>query len=100
MNIKSWGKQRSANPGSGAHGAEGFQAARGGFQFRKSAAFLFDQVVFNSASILGGGKNLFPWRHAFPKQHVITLLRRPVLAVHGANAAWIFLDPSDRVVSG
>jgi len=40
------------------------------FKFRELAAFLFDQVILNSAAIFRCFENIFPLCSPFPKQHL------------------------------
>ena len=51
--------------------AECLQAPPRGLQFRISAAFLLDEVVLDSAAVLGGLENAFPVGLAFPKQRLV-----------------------------
>jgi len=46
---------------------EGLQAAARGIEFRKTAAFLLNQIIFHSAAALGRVENTLPIRGAFPE---------------------------------
>ena len=54
---------------------EGLQAAARGIEFRKTAAFLLNQVIFNSATAFGCIENIFPIRSPFSKQNLVTFRR-------------------------
>src|SRR6267378_3727465 len=81
--------------------AKAQQAFARRLEFRKAAAFLLDQVILNPAAIFRGVKQALPVRHAFTKQNGISLRRigRPILAMHGADAARIRLNPCQRITS-
>src|SRR5262249_15018265 len=79
--------------------AEGGQALLGGFHLREAAALLFDQVVLDAAAVFGRLEKLFPRCHAFTEKDRVAFagVGRPLLAMHGAYAAGIGLDPGDGV---
>jgi hypothetical protein len=78
---------------------EGDEATLGRFHFGVLAAFLLDQVVFDAARGFGRLEDLLPGCYAFTDEHAVTLVRRPVFAVHGANAAGILVYPGYRVIA-
>src|SRR5262245_26105448 len=43
------------------------------FKFRKPAAFLFDENIFEAADGLGCGQKFFPWCDAFAEQNTVAL---------------------------
>src|SRR5207249_4159464 len=72
------------------------------FKFRKPAAFLLDEKVFEATHGLCRGHELFPWRHALSKQNAITLFLRtstrcPIFQMHHLDASRVGVDTSDRV---
>src|SRR5262249_26459414 len=61
------------------------------------AGFLLDQVVLDAAHTFGGIEDLRPRSGAFAERDVVAGGRRPILAMHALDAAWIRLDPRDRI---
>ena len=78
-------------------GAEGGEAAFGGFELGVVAAFLLDEVILEAAHGFGGGEKFLPGRDAFTEQNTIAFFRRPILAMHGTNATGVALDPADGI---
>src|SRR5260221_1356184 len=98
-----WNGERTDRPESSLqmHFPKRSQTALGGFHRRKRAAFLLDQIILDSAALLGGLKDLLPRRRAFAEQRLVALGRigRPILAVYRVDAARVCLYPSHRVRS-
>src|SRR5271169_1239744 len=79
--------------------AEGLQAAARGFEFGKTAAFLLDQVILDSADAFGRFKNIFPRGDTFSEQHGVTFarFRRPILEMERPDSAGIRANPRDGI---
>src|SRR6266571_5552727 len=63
--------------------AKVLQTPLGGLELRKTAAFLFHEVILNPAGAFGCIENIFPIRAAFAKENGVSLrgVGRPVFAV-------------------
>src|SRR5438105_9518152 len=74
---------------------ETLETSPGGFEFRKSAPFLFYEVVFDSTGAFRGCKDVFPIRRSFTEQNRVSLasLGRPVFTVNGSNSSRISPNP-------
>src|SRR6184192_1525145 len=83
-------------------GAEGLQAALGGFEFGEAAAFLFDEIVLGAADAFRGRENSFPIGVAFAKQNRVALcgIRRPFFEVQRADAARVGANPGHGIEAG
>src|SRR6266571_5663192 len=75
--------------------AKAFQTPLGGLELRKTAAFLFYEVILHPAGAFGCLEDIFPIRAAFAKQNGVSLRRvgRPVFAMERANSARIGANP-------
>src|SRR5208282_324897 len=79
---------------------ECLQAPPRGFQFWKSAALLFDEVVFGSTHALRGLEDSLPIRLALAKQNLVALVwLRPVFTMDGPNAPRVGSNPRHRIRS-
>src|SRR5208283_2247679 len=76
------------------------QAAFDTFQRREAAAFLLDEIVLDAAAVFGRLEDRRPRRHALAKQHLVALVRRPILTVNAADAAGAGANPRHRVGAG
>src|SRR5436190_5968936 len=74
---------------------EGPVTSAGGFEFRKSAAFLFQEVVLDPTSAFCGRKDVFPIRCSFTEQNRVSLagVGRPVFTMKRSNSSWVRLNP-------
>src|SRR5260370_7796624 len=79
-----------------------FTTPLGGLELRKTAAFLFHEVILYPAGGFGCFENIFPISAAFAKQNGISLhgVGRPVFAMERANSARIGANPCPRIRAG
>src|SRR6266436_1925478 len=82
--------------------AKTLQTPLGGLELRKTAAFLFHEVILNPAGAFGCRENIFPISAACAKQNGISLrgVGRPVFAMERANSARIGANPCHRIRTG
>ena len=78
---------------------ETLETSPGGFEFRKTAPFLFYEVVFDSTGAFRGCKDVFPIRRSFAEQNRVSLasIGRPVFAMNGSNSARVCANPCHRI---
>src|SRR5438105_15272212 len=74
---------------------EGLETSAGGFEFRKSTAFLFQEVVLDSTGAFRSRKDVFPIRHTFAEQNRVPLgsVGRLVFTMKRSNSSRVRLNP-------
>src|ERR1700749_5165963 len=82
--------------------AESLQTPASRFKLGKSAALLFDQIIFNAPNRFRCSENTLPVGHSLSEQNFVAFVcvRRPVFTMDGANPSRVGSDPGDRIGSG